>query len=258
MPLSSLLLLHYAVYLALQDEEDEGRFGHLRQLLAAATAESDPNTLKDVYLFAINYCARKIRQGRREYASTALELYITGIDSKSLFDGKELSPWTFTNVVKLALVQERYAWIGEFIERYGSYLAPAFRDNALHYNRAELYYYTQQYDQAQEELLQVAYSDLNYYLGARILLAKIYYETGEEEPLLSLLAAFTIFLKRNKSVSGDIKSTYLHFCELLFQLVRRHPRKFAELGEKIATTHPVADRGWLLQQYQQARQTKRN
>ena len=96
----------------------------------------------------------------------------------------------------------------------------------------------------------MAYSDLNYYLGARVMLAKIYHESGDTEPLLSLLAAFMIFLKRNKQISSDLKQTYLNFCDILFQLIRRHPKKMAALGETIRTTSLLTDRSWLLAQYE--------
>ena len=69
--------------------------------------------------------------------------------------------------------------------------------------------------------------------------------------LLSLLAAFTIFLKRNKELSSPIKQTFLHFCELLYQLIRRPEKKLPELKEKIESTSPLTDRDWLLSRLQE-------
>ena len=93
---------------------------------------------------------------------------------------------------------------------------------------------------------------MNYYLGARVILAKIYYETEAIEPLLSLLAAFTIFLKRNKLISADLKQTFLNFCDILFQAVRGKRRHWKKLGEKIRTTRLLTDRNWLLSIYEKA------
>ncbi|MDX1939884.1 MAG: hypothetical protein SFU99_04985, partial [Saprospiraceae bacterium] len=139
-----------------------------------------------------------------------------------------------------------------FIQEYAPKLPETFKENALHYNMAELYYYTHRFGEAQEHLNQVAFSDLNYYLGARVLLAKIFYETNEEEALLSLISSFTIFLKRNKQISNDLKHTYLNFCQILFQIVRRSPSQMNKLKDKINSTKLLTDRAWLETIYNQA------
>ena len=246
-----VIRLYFTVFQALQYEQDESHFLALRDLLLTGeTAVFSQPDLEEVFRAAINYCARKIRQGREDYAEKALELYTEGLKKQAFFDNGFLSPWTFTNVVKLSLRLKRYDWVEQFIREYAPQLPVDFRENALHYNLAELFYYTQRSDEAQQHLIKVAYSDLNYYLGARVMLAKIYHESGDTEPLLSLLAAFMIFLKRNKQISSDLKQTYLNFCDILFQLIRRHPKKMAALGETIRTTSLLTDRSWLLAQYE--------
>lgn len=245
--------LYHTIYLALSTEADDEHFTALKEQLRQAEADLAPGQLRTPYLFAINYCARKIRQGRQAYLTEALDLYSSGIEREVLIDENGLSPWTFTNVVRLALRLERYRWIETFIATYGPGLPDNFRDNALAYSRAELYYHTQRYGSALEALLLVAHSDLNYYLNARVMLAKIYYETDETEPLLSLLAAFMIFLKRNQSISGNLKATYLNFCDSLFQLTKGSGRRFESLESTIQQTDLLAERDWLLAQYRAAK-----
>lgn len=246
-----IIKIYYTILRSALEEEDESHFDNLKQLLSDHPKEIANADLADIYRFAINYCARKIRKGKTQYVEEALQLYITGIASHLFLEDDYLSPWTFTNVVKLALRLERFEWIAEFITTYAPSLPPEFQENALHYNYAELYYYTKDFDQALKHLNQVAFEDLNYSLGARVMLAKIYYETAEENALLSLLAAFSVFLKRNKHISADIKRTYLNFCDLLFQLVRRHPKRMKGLRKQIEETGLLTDRGWLLTVYQE-------
>ena len=150
---------------------------------------------------------------------------------------QEIPPKTF----------EMYGEIESFIERYAERLPANLRTDALAFNQAELYYYTGRIEAAQTLLNQVSYSDLNYYLGARVLLAKLYYEADSIKSLLSLLAAFTIFLKRNRQISGALKQTYLNFCELLFQIIRRKPEQMEALREKVQAVQLLTDRGWLLE-----------
>jgi len=125
-------------------------------------------------------------------------------------------------------------------------LPDSFKKDALHFNLAEVNYATKNFEAAQDHLLKVSYSDLNYYLGARILLAKIYYELNDEEPLLSLISAFTIFLKRNKDLSPNIKDSCLSFCDVLYQLIRKHAKHLAKLESKIIDSPFLAERDWLM------------
>jgi len=250
-----LIKLYYTIFQALRHEELEENFQQLLQFLQDQTAAIPRAQLRDIYRFAINYCARKIRQGRDNFAVQALYLYRKGIEQEILIEDGELSPWTFTNVVKLSLRQDAHAAAEAFIERYAALLPDSFRHNAEHYNRAELYYYSNEYERAQEHLIEVVYTDLNYYLGARVLLAKIYFERGEEEVLLNLLSSFIIFLKRRTNLSQALKKTYLNFCQYLFQILRRSPRRFRTLREEISTTDLLTDRQWLLQAFDSVTQT---
>ncbi|MDX2134121.1 MAG: hypothetical protein SFV52_05025 [Saprospiraceae bacterium] len=248
-----LIRLYHLALQMQQDEEDENRYRALRSALLHPTHPYPPDDRQAVYQLAINYCARKIRQGTDRYTEEALSLYAAGIRSGVLLDKGRLSPWTFTNVVKLALRLRRFDWLREFMDQNSHLLPDEHREHVLHFNLAELYFYTNRLREAQMELLKVEMTDLNYYLGARVLLAKIYAETGEEEALLSLLAAFTVFLKRNKEISGELKQTYLNFCRLLWQLVRAIPGKTHGMIESIQHTQPLTDRAWLLEQATKSR-----
>ncbi len=243
----AVIRLYFNIFQTLSDENDEAHFSRLKTGIAAESHQIPARDLHDIYLFAINYCARKIRQGKAHYVEEALNLYRTGITGGILIENGELSPWAFANVVKLSLRMQQYDDIEHFIGEYAPLLPAKFRENALHYNLAELYYYTGRLDEAQQQLQDVAFSDLNYYLGARVMLAKIFYETDAEESLLSLLASFTIFLKRNKEISNDLRHTYLNFCKLLFQVVKQPKNRLGEILPLIQSTELLTDRNWLEQ-----------
>lgn len=241
----AVIRLYFTIFQTLSDENEEAHFFKLKLGIAAASDQIPRKDLHDIYLFAINYCARKIRQGKDSYVEEALGLYLTGIAAGILIDNGELSPWAFTNVVKLSLRMQQYDHIESFIEQYSPMLPPSFRENALHYNIAELFYYTGRYEEAQVQLQKVAFTDINYYLGARVMLAKIFYETAAEESLYSLLASFTIFLKRNKEISNELKHTYLNFCKLLTQIVKKPKARLGEVLSSIQATALLTDRAWL-------------
>ena len=241
-----LIRLYHATLYAQLDESDESVFQNLRSMLLAQESSLPIDDLKSIYQLAINYCARKIRQGKDVFVSEALELYNSGIERKLFNDADHLSPWAFTNVIKLALRLKRFEWIETFVAKHGPSLADDFRQNVLNYNLAELYFYTNRYDEAMDALNHVTMNDLNHYLGARVLLVKIYFENKEINALLSLLSAFIAFLKRNKQISSNIKQTYLNFCTTVFQLCKPEVKNREKLSESIHATPLLTDREWLM------------
>ncbi|HQU59781.1 MAG TPA: hypothetical protein PLU64_11320, partial [Saprospiraceae bacterium] len=210
-----------------------------------------PTERREVYLYAINFCARKIRQGKETYVPVVLGLYIQGISDESLFEGGYLSHWTYTNVVKLALRQKDFDWAEHFIRDYSDKLSPQSREDALHFNLAELFYQKEQYGEVLSHLTKLNFSDMFYHIGSRTVLVKTFYESEEIESLLSLLASFSNFLRRNKKISASLKKTYLNFCNLLIQLLHDNPRKREKIKGQIQATQPLAERAWLMKVWEE-------
>ncbi|MFK7980997.1 MAG: hypothetical protein AB8G86_13510 [Saprospiraceae bacterium] len=202
-----------------------------------------------IYSYAINYCGRQIKFNNNAlyYVDQCLTLYLEGIQQEFLFVNGHLSPWNFKNVVKLAVNLKRFDWTAKFIQTYYKKLAPEFQEDALHYNLADLAYRRKNYKDAQYHLLRVQYSDVFYTLGAKTMLLKIYYENNEIESLFSLIASFSIYLRRNKQVSNNFRETYLNFTMLLHQIIRANKLKIPSIIDKINKTALVTNRSWLLQ-----------
>lgn len=232
------------VYMSLKEEETAFHFNRLTDLLHSGTTGIGHKDAKELFLYAINFCARKMRKGEDRYVETALGLYLKGIQEQILLDNGFLSPWTFGNIVKLALRLERFDWIEDFIDEHRSHLHPDFQKNAIQYNLAELHCYKKEFEKALTYLNKVEFSDMSYHLGSRIMLSKIYYELNERDALLSLMSSFVMFLKRNRKISDSIRKTCLHFCDYLFLIVRE---KTIGIEEKIKNTDLLTDRDWLLE-----------
>lgn len=244
--LEPLVAIYLQIYQSYASESGEQYFKELMRLIRQHADRIDLEPKREVYLYAINFCLRKIRKGQYDYTAVALDLYLEGIESKSLLEGNYLSPWTYTNVVKLALLLERYAWTEEFINRYKDTLAPKFQQDAWHFNLAELFFRKREFGEVLHHLNQVEFSDLNYQLGSRVMLIKTYYELEEIESLLSSLASFRNFLRRNKKISQPLRRPYLNFCNLLHQILRQNHKQPAQIEQSIRESDFLAERAWLL------------
>jgi len=76
---------------------------------------------------------------------------------------------------------------------------------------------------------------------------KIYYQLEEIDPLLSLMASFSIFLKRNKLVSSSNRQAYQNFISVMNRLLKMRKNDTEKMREKILATTPLADRKWFLE-----------
>lgn len=248
--ISPLISAYLYILLTLSEPDEELHFQRLMDLIKKAGGQFAQESKREVYLYALNYCARRIRKGQQDYRRMMLDLYREGITNKALYDGDYLSHWTFNNVVKLALSLEQYDWIESFIYDYAESLAPQFRNDAQHFNLAELYYQRGKLGKVLDQLNQLHFTDIHYHLGSRVILLKTYYETDDLEPLLSLLASFGVYLRRNQKISLPLKKTYLNFCNLLHQILRNNPQKREKLKSEIEKTDPLAERSWLLKKWE--------
>jgi hypothetical protein len=240
------LRAYYHIFQLLTQPQADADFEALRVLLIEQERRFRPAELSELYEYAINYCNMQIMKVREPYVATALELYRSGVEKGILLQEGQLSPWHFKNIIKLGLRLEQYGQTKQFILDNTPLLPPEHRDDALHYNLAELYYYTKNNQEAMRHLNKVEFSDIHYNLSAKLLLAKIYYETDAHDALESLLHAFKTFLYRNKLISSELRRTYLNFIELLGLIVRSTPDKRPQLAARIEQAQLLAGKSWLL------------
>lgn len=242
------IAIYYQLYLTLTKPEADEHFIKLKELINRHFSKFPTQEMKKIYLATLNFCIRKIRKGQRHYAEEALQLYLQGINNKCLYDNEYLSPWTYKNVVSLGAGLHKYDWTEKFINDYNFRLSPKHRADALHYNLADLYYRKKDFKKALHHLNRVSFSDIFYNLDSKLMLLKIFYESNEEEALLSLIASFGIFLKRNKLISDDVREAYQNFVTLLSRLTKSTGSDLNDLQTRITDTSFLVDKKWLQEQ----------
>ena len=244
-----LLELYFQLFLMLSDEDGSSElFNRYVSLFSQYNCLLGQDEARVLLYYAINFCIGRIREGDRAYAVELFNLYNQGIEERILLENETLSPWTYKNMVKLGLNLQRYGWVEQFVKAYAAYLPEPQKEDALHYNLAELYFAQEQYHEALTQLRQVEFSDIHYNLGSKALLAKIYYEQGEWDTLESLLSAFRVFLRRNKDISAKVKAPYVNFVNFLSATLRRLPENYQGLIQKIRGEKAINNRDWLLRQ----------
>ena len=243
--------IYAAIYKMLNDEEEEAHFAQLKELLKNNQKELTDVVLRDAYVFAINYCVRKVNKGKVNYLRDVYELYQIALDKKFLYDENELSPWDYSNIMALGVQLRDYKWSEKLIEVYKERIPTAGKKmNVVTFNMAKMYFFSGRYKDVLQLLSGVKSDELMYVLGANALLIKTYYEMGDTDMLHKHLANFKINLKRRKKIDEAERKNYLQFIEYtsqLSQIPKRDKKALRELKQAIQDHPEVAEQEWLLE-----------
>ncbi len=241
--------LYHKIILTLLEDQEESHYRDLIECLERYEQNLPPELLNEMYVYARNYCTKKINQGNRQYLQEIFSLYRKLLVTGLILEDGYLSQWDYKNIVAVGLRLKDYEWVGRFIREYREKLPPADRDNAYTYNLALYHYYRGEYGQTLELLRNVEFTDVYYHLDSKSLLLKTYYELQETEPLQSLIDAFYIYLKRNRLISKYQLKSYTNFLNLARRLVRlrfRHRGDPTALEAEVRASRHVPNSTWLL------------
>ncbi len=243
----SAINIYYLVYQTLVAPEEIENFHQLQSSISANSSVFEHDEARELYIFAQNYCIRKVNSGAPKFLNTLFNLYKESIEKQLIYQNGELSPWDYKNIVSLALRLDQLTWTKQFIEEEKLNISPDERENAYSYNLANYHFVAQKYAKAIQLLLAVEYKDVFYQLGAKTILLKSYYELDEFDAMYSLLESFKTLLNRKKDISKNNKMLYINFIKILKKLIRttwREEQKVS-LKEQLAKTKLLAERAWL-------------
>jgi len=224
-----LLTAFYYVYLTLKND-CEAMFHQAMDWLKAHGHTFEQSILGMLYTNLGNFCTRQINKGKSQYLPAMFELYQIQLDQDLLLIDGYLSEWQYKNIVSTGLLLGHNEWVYEFIHTYKNKLIPETRNNAFTYNLAYYYYATGQLEKVLELLVRVEYRDVRYYIGAKTLLLKTYYDLNEGEALRALVNSIKRYLKRKDIISATRRKAFLNFLDLLL--------KFFNLRENWKIMHP--------------------
>ena len=244
-----VVALYYHCYQALTGGQ-EAHFRAFRGELERQTASLPADERRIFLLLAINFCIRQLNTGDQRYIREAFDLYRVGLDTGVLLENGLLSRFAFKNIVALGLRLDQFDWVKTFIDDYAPLLEEKHRAANRHYNLARLHFAKKEYDRAMPLLAQVDESDLMLNLDSRVMLLKMYYETGEWDALEALIASFKIFLLRKKKVIGYHQAHYLNilrYVQKLTRLPHGDRKAVAAFRAEVENNPAIIERDWLLQ-----------
>ena len=91
-------------------------------------------------------------------------------------------------------------------------------------------------------------------MGGKLMLLKTYYELNETMTLDSLIDSFSIYLRRNRLISKEVKQQYmnvLRFTKKLSNIPKYDKNAVEKIKIQINNCKALASKNWLLEKVQE-------
>ncbi|MEL6970850.1 MAG: hypothetical protein AAFO02_11845, partial [Bacteroidota bacterium] len=251
-----LIKLYNLLYACVRDPQQDESFDQLRELVSENQHLMARDQLRTIYLATINLSLRKMRSNPGKYTQSTLDLYTEGIENRALIEANNLSQWTFTNTIRLALRAKQDDWAENFIGNYQGLLLKEERPNALGLNKAELAFVRGDFNEVLAQLNDVSTVEVRYHILVNTLKIKALWELEEHKSATAALLAFKVYLSRTKRIAPPLKKGAQNFCQFLHRIsVGGTERKRLETKEKILQSKLLIDKQWVLKTFQKANPT---
>ncbi|MFK8055602.1 MAG: tetratricopeptide repeat protein [Saprospiraceae bacterium] len=240
--------------------EDKSNYETLVGLVKSSHILFDPDELEDLYRGLLNYLNRGINRGDSKALYRVVELYDYMLVNEVFNAQGELSPWAFRNGILAGLRTEQFDWVSNTLKIFNDKLPADYRDNAVSFNYAQLYFYQKEYGRVLEYLQDVEYQDPAYSLNSRNLLVAVYYELGQIEPLYSTIHSFRTYLKRQKQLSEKVRTGYrdlLKVTQRLAKVMHGDSKKLAAIESFLDENPSTVSRQWLTTKLEELKAGKR-
>ena len=109
---------YYQIYLTQTSPDEPEHYRKLKALINEKIYMLPEIEGKEIIDSALNYCIRRINEGKSEFLKEIHELYKEALENELVFINEKITPWTFRNMVVSGLRLGEYAWVEKFIRDY--------------------------------------------------------------------------------------------------------------------------------------------
>ncbi|MEN0051953.1 MAG: hypothetical protein AAF806_33110, partial [Bacteroidota bacterium] len=252
------IIAYYTIVKMLDDIENPAHYTALKKLLLENEERYTPENLNELYNFASNYCITRVNKGDKKFQRELFAIYQQSVKNETVLVNGRIAGWDYKNIAALGCHLKEFKWTYHFIEDYKDQLIESHRVNAYYYSLAFYHACREDFDKASDLLLEVQFTEVQYYLGGNLLLIRCYYEMNNTEALFSLLESLRIYVIRSKKMTTKEKKSYnnmIRFAKKIIYLKterialdkKEFERKARKLEQDISSNDNIYAKSWLLE-----------
>jgi len=243
--------VYYNIVSMLISPEEESFYHNAKKISEENFDSFSHQELNTIYIYLKNYCIdTKINKGKSEYFHELFAISKTLLKKEINFTNGMIRQQDYKNIITVGLHIKEFDWTENFIQKYTNRLPKESQDSDLSYNLAKVHFHKKEYEKVIEKLRFVEYKTLPYTMGGRLMLLKTYYELKELDALESLLDSYSIYLRRNKFISREVKQQLMNgirFTRKLSSLAPYDKRGIQKLKDQINNCKALAAKKWLIE-----------
>lgn len=238
--------IYYNLYKMLTAKQKESYFLKVNEWIDNNLEAFTKEYIKEVYDRLMNFCIRRINSRETHYAEKYLH-YVDILSEKSLFlESGKLSALRYKNCISISLVANNITWANNFMALHSEHLEPSIKEDAYKFNKAQVQFYSGDYEKSQQSLLgfqpfdmyyKIASDKLSLVLSCHQVLKGKYNITIFKTKLESLRR----YAQAQKKLSADKKEKLTFFINALSKLSRNKKAAIEKLLAKI----PIMDYLWI-------------
>jgi len=248
----ALVKIYHTAVLLLRDEQ-AAHFEQLKSLLRIHEDQVEWQVLNHMYIFASNFCIRRVTAGQTKYLEELFQLYQLMAEKNLLTQGEYIPVGKMKNIISVSCKLRYFDWTEQLMETNRERIAPHLRDSVYHFGMGAIHFYQNDFKTAISHLIRVEDIDINYTLDGKFLMMKAYYNLDEDysERTEQIFKSFIAYIKHNKVISSVNKEGYTNFTKTLMSLYRiKHmegKRSLEVVENRLQAYARVSDKKWLLE-----------
>lgn len=210
-----------------------------------------------IIVIMINICIDRINAKDTVFNAELLYWYDYLIERDNILElNGTISSAIVKNYITICLRLNKANDAEYFLEKFADYLDPAEKEDVYNYNKANILFYKQEYDEAQAYLTTVKFKDIFYKLSVKRMYIKIYFcmvrqnKNKYVEVLDSSLNAFKKYIYTTKEITETVRNRNKSFYKYISKLTNIHysdKPKLQHLKSEILHDTSCADRDWLIE-----------
>lgn len=245
-----LIEIYYHSILMVLNPADAGHFIKMRELFNRYSSKFTVNEKRNMLFWLLNYCRQPLRAEEIDYIRVNFELNQFRLKEGLVFyPENQISKGLFNNIKNSAISAGEIKWAEDFVKNYGEKLSSGVRRETVLFAKAEIYFYSKEYDRVLETLSKVSFTEQGDKISAKILIAQTYFEMKEFETLLNHIDSSLHFLNKIVSLNDSKRLFFKQFFSLLKKIIgtiHKYDDSIKQVILKQIQSKKTAEKQWLL------------
>lgn len=247
----------YKQIISIELFKDEKDYRQLLELKEKFEKNLSPEDIYYILLVANSYAAYRLKTGDESYYDDRFRIFKEMIDRKIQYPDYILFINFISTYTSACMVGE-YEWAENFMNLFHNGISPAGEiSSTINYCKGFLAYRLKEYDKALEHFSKTKFKLFLTKVMVRSYTLRIFYEQNLYEQTFSAIDSFRHYLKSEKLISEDQKTTHYEFLRHLSELTRLklegvNNNKDYELSVlrkeiKKMQSNPLGAKNWLME-----------